>query len=169
MITTFFLWLGFMYSSPLPHAIYISVIDIQHEASKDHASLVIKVFTNDFEDALYNHSDQPDRPGKRLQISKADVCDSNKEIIDSYFEKHLKIHVNGTPMAYRFESCEINDDSIWLSFSMKCMTDWNDFSIRADYLMELFPTQTNVVNLSERGEKRFLKLTIDKKEGRVDF
>lgn len=170
MITTLFFWLGLMYLDTVqPHAIYISVIEIQHEASKDHASVVIKVFTNDFEDVLYNHSDKPDRPGKRLQLSKADVCDSNKEIINNYFEEHLQMSVNGKSAEFQFKSCEINDDSIWLTFSMSCMANWNNFMIKADYLMELFPTQTNVVNLKEGGEKRFLKLTVDEKEGRIDF
>lgn len=171
MIAYLFLWLGLMYLDTVqPHAIYISVIDIKHEESKEEASLVIKVFTNDFEDVLYNHSNLPDRQaGKRLQLSKADVCNSNKEIINTYFEKHLQMHVNGKSMVYRFESCEINDDSIWVTFSMTCAPDWDNFNIRADYFMELFPAQTNVVNLLEGGEKRFLKLTMDQKEDRIDF
>ncbi len=164
MIIYLFFWLGLMQlNSVQPHAVYISVIDIRHEVSSDQASFVIKVFTNDFEDALYNHSD------KRLQLSNADACDLNNAVISSYFEKHLQIQVNGKETVYRFAGCEINDDSIWLTFSMTCMANWNDFSIKADYLMELFPTQTNIVNLHESGEKRFLKLTLDEKEGRIDF
>ena len=164
MIAYLFLWVGLMYLDTLqPHAIYISVIDIKHEESKEEASLVIKVFTDDFEDVLHNHS------SKRLQLSKAEVCNSNKEIIYTYFEKHLQMHVNGKSMVYRFESCEINDDSIWVTFSMTCAPDWDNFNIRADYFMELFPTQTNVVNLLEGGEKRFLKLTMDQMEDRIDF
>ena len=164
MIAYLFYWLGLIYlNSAQPHAIYISVIDIQHDLSKDYASLVIKVFTDDFEDALYNHSD------KRLQMSKVGECDSNKEIIEPYFREHLQMQVNGKSVIYQFESCEINDDSIWLTFSMTCMRDWNDFRIKADYFMELFPAQTNVVNLHEGAEKRFLKLSMDSKEGRIDF
>lgn len=146
-----------------PHAIYISVIEINHLEADNEATLIVKVFSNDFEDALYNHSD------KRLQISKANECELNKEIIETYFRKHLQMQVNGKSLVYRFTSCDINDDSIWLTFSMTCMRDWNNFSIKADYFMELFPAQTNVVNLHEGGEKRFLKLSLDSKEGRIDF
>jgi len=160
MIHTF-LWVGIFqlmgYSNA--HAIYLSVLELKYQPNG--TEITVKVFSDDLNDALYNLTKERDNFG-------AD-CTKSKKSIMRYFSRYLKININGQPQNLRWAGCEINDDATWIRFLAANSGKFKKIEVKADYLMELFPTQTNVVNIQSGDKKRFLKLTIDQKEGSVDF
>jgi hypothetical protein len=128
------------------HAIYVSVLEVEQE------SIMVKVFANDLEDAIFNQSRQ------RPDLLSGN-CSQSKDLISNYFKNHLKIKINGEEQGYSYLSCEINDISLWLTFEFTSPPTWSEVEITADYLMELFPTQSNVVSISYHSEKRMFRLT----------
>lgn len=130
------------------HAIYISVLELNQTTK----TLTIKVFANDFSDVLFNLSNQ------RVNLLKED-CQQYQELIQQYFNSHLVIKVDGTILQPVLQSCEINDTSIWLHFAFSTADTWKKLELKADYLMELFPTQSNIVNLMYKEEKKMFRLT----------
>ncbi len=129
------------------HAIYISVVEIDASAK----SIKVKIFANDLSDAIFNHSQQ------RIDLL-ARPCTNNRSSIESYFEDHLQIAVDGKPLNFSLQSCEINDASIWLNFTFTSSDTWRKMEVNGDYLMELFPTQSNVVSVYYKGEKKMFRL-----------
>ena len=128
------------------HAIYVSVLEVEQ------GSIEVKVFANDLEDAIFNHAQQ------RLDLVSGD-CSKGKALITNYFRDHLAIKIEGKEQQYSYQSCEVNDISLWLTFEFSSPVTWGEVEITADYLMELFPTQSNVVSISYQGEKRIFRLT----------
>lgn len=128
------------------HAIYVSVLEVEGD------SIMVKVFANDLEDAIFNQSRQ--RPD--LLIGN---CNQSKILISNYFKKHLMFKIDGKEQSYRFISCEVNDISLWLTFEFTSPPTWHEVEITADYLMELFPTQSNVVSITYHSKKRMFRLT----------
>ena len=145
------------------HAIYISVIEIEHKGLGNNAIIMIKVFTDDFKDAILNAFKN------RIEFSKDKKCSDNKSVIEGYFDKHFKATINGKPLSISFNSCELNGDSVWLYFDMACPANWKDVSVSADFLMELFPKQSNIVSIYHGNDKRFLRLTLNSITQKVTF
>ena len=134
------------------HALYVSVLEIEKERSSEKATIMVKIFSDDLEDAIYNHAQQ------RLDLQGMN-CGQGKTYINNYFNDHLKLSVDGKDQSYSYLSCEVNDISLWLTFEFTTSTSWNEVEITADYLMELFPTQSNVVSITYHSEKRMFRLT----------
>lgn len=138
------------------HAIYISVVEIEHES--DGAALIsIKVFSDDISDAIFNHSQN------RLKFEPNAACSGHKNEITQYFDEHLKISINDKDVELLLRNCEINGESVWFNFKADSPNKWNELTIKDDHLMELFPTQTNIFNVTDGEHKKMFKLTTGNK------
>jgi len=134
------------------HAMYISVVEIEKAVSDNNGFIRVKVFTSDLEDAIFNFSQQ------RIDLSGGN-CKPNAALINDYFEAHLGIKISDEFIKYSLASCEENDLSIWLNFNFISNANWKTVEVKADYLMELFPTQSNIVNIKYEGVIRMFRLT----------
>lgn len=135
------------------HAIYLSMIEINHAAHATKASVKVKVFTNDIEDALTNEFEE------RRKLSEENSCELNKHQIEQYFRHHLSISVDKTLLNLSLQKCELLTDAIWFDFEVSCPEKWTSAAVKASFLMELFPTQSNVVSLIHNEKKQFANLT----------
>ena len=123
---------------------------------------MIKVFANDLEDAIFNQAQQ------RPDLLNGN-CNQSKILISNYFKKHLMFKIDGKEQGYRYLSCEVNDISLWLTFEFTSSSTWGEVEITADYLMELFPTQSNVVSITYHSEKRMFRLTKNSTSETINF
>ena len=114
-------------SSNDDHAIYVSVLEI------DSQQLKVKVFSDDLHDALRNDSSS----------------------IEEYFQKKIKLHINEQLIDFNLKEVSEEGESQWITFKMKTPAVWNSFYLQADYLMELFPDQTNVVKVMDESTRYF--------------
>lgn len=163
---SFFLLVGSISTLFVPkhdHAIYLSVVEVVHEKSTTVAQIKIKVFTNDMEDALFNESNQ------RMKLSEVTTFELYKPDIQAYFSNHFQISINNKKQALLLSRAELTGDAVWFYFNMSCTDSWKEVSIKADYLMELFPTQSNVISVEHESKKQFLRLTASKKSDTVKF
>ena len=162
-IFTFFIITNLIndYSRP-DHAIYVSVIEIEKPEDSNIAALRFKIFADDLEDAIYNQS------GIRVDLLKGD-CNNAQKLIENYLEEYFKLTINSTYVDREYISCELNDISLWLEFTMNTPGEWHEVEVHAGYLMELFPTQTNVVSITFNESKKLFRLTNDKTTETVKF
>ncbi len=144
------------------HAIYISVVEINRPLNTE-ASVKIKVFANDISDALFNYQ------RKRYKFSDDQECVEDSEAISGYFKDHLKITINNSLVSMVFERCEVNGESVWFSFKAVTPDNWQEFKVENDHLMELFPTQINIFNVSNGVQKKMFKLTSSQKSLTFNF
>ncbi len=145
-----------------PHAIYVSVIEIEQNSVDSNGIIRIKVFMNDLHDAIFNQT------AKHVDLEN-NSCNNNKELVTSYFKDHLSIKVNGSELDYSHLSCEINDISIWFEFTFSAVKQWRTLEIKADYLIELFPTQSNIVSIAYEEQKSMFRLTKGETQKTVSF
>lgn len=145
------------------HAIYLSVVEIDHSQLNETAEIRIKVFANDMEDAFRNEF------GDQINFSNPASCSSQKGKIESYFQKHFSCSIDGKKASLSLKQCEPNGDAIWFHFQSPCAKTWNLLEVKADYLMELFPTQSNVVSVYNGDDKRFVNLTKSNSSQQIKF
>jgi hypothetical protein len=134
------------------HAIYVSVLEVEHQTLTNSGSIKVKIFANDLEDAIYNSTKE------RIKLLESD-CSSKLDLVEDYFKNHLLLRINNKEIKYSIDTCEVNDISIWYTFNFGSMESWRTIELTADYLIELFPTQSNVVSIKVGDDKRMFRLT----------
>ncbi len=132
--------------SPVDHAVYISVMEFHN------SELRLKLFTDDLQNAIRNHSDA------YVAVSEESFCEKNRRHIESYFQKKIKLRINDQPISISYRSSRMEGDSYWITFSFQRIVDWKKFDLTANYFMELFPTQTNIVKIVGT-KQRFCKIS----------
>lgn len=136
------------------HAIYLSVIDIKVDSANQVADVSVKVFTDDLQDAVRNF-------GASVQASEEQFPAANVEIITKYFQEHLRISVNQELRPLTYVSARKENDAYFIDFAISIDVELKSVEVLADYFMELFPTQSNVVKMDMNSEKSFARLTKD--------
>lgn len=144
------------------HAIYISVTEIELQQS-DLSTVSIKIFSDDLKAAIQNFS------GKSSSESNATFINHNKEAVASYINKYFNLRLNNKNIALEYKDHTLEGDAYFLNFSFRVETLPSPLSIKAEYLMELFPTQQNVVKINFENEQRFLKFDSSTDTQSVNF
>lgn len=140
------------------HAIYISVVEVSYLQESEEVAITIKVFTDDLEDAIRNHS-------SRISLSN---CVEGREAIVNYLRKTFALSTSSKNIALSWVTCENTEDSIWIILKGTA-SEFVEVGVRANYFFELFPTQTHVISIRSDDQKQFIKLTKTKQEGSVTF
>ena len=144
------------------HAVYVSVLEISPDAELKQGKLMVKVFADDLEDAIFNFSKN------RLNLQKG-VCTLYTSEMELYLRQHIALSINQTSMVLTLRGCERMDMSLWLEFSFESPDIWRSIDIKADHLMELFPTQSNVISLTYQEQKRMFRLTNAKSSESIEL
>ena len=145
------------------HALYLSTVQIEHKVESDTASVQIKVFTDDLQSALRNAGEAS------AMIPAEELCQNSHVELSNYFDQHLKIKINGLKSTLSYKSCTLENDVFLLGFEIDCPKNWKEVQVVADYFMELFPTQTNVFQVSTGDTKRFFRVTKKQPQGNTKF
>ena len=66
-------------------------------------------------------------------------------VLQDYFLEHLSFKFNDSPTDISFKACSESLDTHILEGTLYCPQDLSSIEIRADFLMDLFPTQVNMV------------------------
>ena len=144
------------------HAIYISVIEVKQNGP-DTGLVSIKVFQDDFADALRNFTGKPIIGENGLE------CDANEEVINAYFSRYLSLTIDQQILSLELNTCETVGDSYWLDFSCKVPQDWPSIKVKATFFMELFPVQTNIISVTYQEQKKMVKTTKSDPEKIIRF
>lgn len=113
------------------HAIYLSTLKL--EVEEQAVRITIKVFEDDLRDALRAHH------GHLIDTTSSTF----HEEVKGYFDSHLSI---GKHMDLTIEGVSLIGDSYVVTAVDQQQLD-TSILIEADYFMELFPTQQNVLHL----------------------
>ncbi len=133
--------LGMINSSD--HAIYLSTLEINISETK--SDVVIKVFENDLRDALRAHFNR--RIDTTSQVFEIDV--------NAYLNAHLSIIFDNKKVTPFVSKVELVGESYQVFMLMEHVRPYQKIEINADYFMELFPTQQNVLHISNNGKKQY--------------
>ncbi len=139
--------LNFQITTP-NHDIYISTLKIESTLNTSETNILIKVFADDFRDALQNHF-----PTEQFKVND-ELC-QKQEQITQYFSNYFNCEINQKEQAILFESCTLENTMYHISFKLKTPSKWSSIQIKANYLMELFGKQSNIIQLNYRDKKLF--------------
>ncbi|MEZ4895401.1 MAG: DUF6702 family protein [Saprospiraceae bacterium] len=139
MWVIFWFALGPVFWTEWPHALYLGVIELSMMPNQWQAE--IKVFANDLEDAIRNEI------GHRIPLQKGELPDEAIKPITEYFQDHFICGTGSHESPLIWQGIHREGDAVWIRFNLQAPTRPGTVQIRADFLMELFPTQINVLKI----------------------
>jgi hypothetical protein len=134
------------------HALYLSVSEVKLQP-EGKSTIRIKVFSDDLQNAIRNYSSAYQHDGLQEFFEK------NERLIMQYFQEHLQMSINGKPVRYSYQEHSVEQDAHFITYRFSWEGEATKISMEADFFMELFPTQTNIIKVQQQDEQFYFKFT----------
>jgi len=148
----------------LPHPLYISVTEMEYNATEKALEISCKVFTEDLEKGLAKANE-----AKVDMYNPKDKSLLEKQIAD-YIRKHLLIKCDGKPLTLEFVGYELEEQSTWSYYQVsKLTTAPKKVEVHSSIFYELYDKQINIVHMSSGGNRKSTKLDYPATVAKVEF
>lgn len=134
------------------HPIYVSVIEIEHNAKAKTLEVSCKLFTDDFEKALratYKTSVDLINPKDRPTIDK---------LINEYVQKHFKVTANNKAVFLKYLGYEQVEEGIYSYYEAANISNVKDIIVVNNLLYEYHAEQMSLVHITVDGNRKSVKL-----------
>lgn len=135
------------------HPYYVSVTEIDYKEPDNEIQIAIKIFTDDFEQALKNMYQV-----KVDIINPVDKPGLNKKI-SGYILQHFSVRTDNRPLTLQFLGFEIEGEAAWCYFSAEQTGTVNNIKIFNNLLYEYKKEQINIMHSRVQGERKSARLT----------
>jgi hypothetical protein len=142
------------------HPIYVSVTEVEYNATEKSLEVSCKIFTNDFEKALSQHYKTPIDLLSGKNKAAMDV------IVSDYVRKNLSIEVDNKKTTLTFLGYEKIDEGIYCYLQAEGITTPKKIIITDKVLYDYKKEQVSVLHVTIGGERKSTKINnpIDKAE-----
>jgi len=134
------------------HPFYVSVTEINHNASEQTLEISVKIFTDDFENALKK---EYGKPVDLIKPSRKALADS---LVADYLKKNLRLKANGKVLQMEFLGYENEMEAVWSYFEIKNVPAPNALEINNTILYNFLNQQINMVHATVGNVRRSGKL-----------
>ncbi len=144
------------------HPLYVSVVNMDVNASDKHIVMSVKIFTDDLETVLHN------KYGIEGWIGTPNEHGDGRRLVREYVNERFSITVNrNEKLALSTDSIAIVEDATW--FYMKGISSQPIRFVEIDnrLLTDFFSKQTNLVIIGTGGEEKGYKL--DRKKHKIEL
>lgn len=89
--------------------------------------------------------------------------------VKRYVNDHFDVYVNGQNKALTFTGSQVNGESVWVYFEANGVSDISSLKIKNNLLLEAYPKQLNLVNISYKGAQKNMTFMRGKEVNEVAF
>ena len=145
------------------HPYYISVVEINHNATDKALEISCKIFTNDFETTLEkNYKVKVDLSNPK------DKAGADKWISD-YIKKHLSIKVDGKDVNLDYVGFEKDEEAVFSYFQVENVVGVKRVNVSNSLLHDFSDQQINIIHCSVGGKRQSTKLDYPNTEASFQF
>ena len=134
------------------HPFYMSVVEINHNASEKRLEISCKIFTNDFEKTLENNYKS------KIDLSSSKDKAAADRWINDYIKKHLFIKANSRDANFYYLGFEKEDDAIYSYFEVDSVSAVKKIDITNTLLHDFSNQQINIIHCMVGGKRQSSKL-----------
>jgi hypothetical protein len=145
------------------HPYYISVVEINHNATDKTLEISCKIFTNDFETILEkNYKTKVDlvNPTDKAAVDK---------LVKDYIQKHLAFKVDGKQVNFSYLGFEKEDEATYSYFQIDNVTSLKKLDITNSILHDFSDQQINIIHCTVGGKRQSTKLDYPKADASFQF
>lgn len=134
------------------HPFYLSVIDLKQSTQSKTLTIAVKLFTNDFEDALSKLNSY------RIDLINPKHKHQTDSIVKHYVVDRLSINANSKQNHLTYLGYEREEDVIWVYLESEKINSVKHLTITTSLLYELLPKQTIIIHADINDVKRSGKI-----------
>lgn len=89
--------------------------------------------------------------------------------VKKYINAHFDVYINGQNANLTFTGSQVNGESVWVYFETNNVSDISSLKIKNNIMLEAFPKQLNLVNISYKGAQKNMTFMRGKEVNEVAF
>ncbi len=151
MVNSLFQWLTMALFTAV-HPLYISIIDINHNAKDKALEVSVRIFTDDFENTLKKYT-----TAKVDLTHPADKSAADK-LISNYIVNRLQIKADGKATALHYVGFEQNQESIWVYFEVPDVVAVKKIEVTTNILYDYQEKEINIIHAKVNGNEKSFRL-----------
>jgi hypothetical protein len=136
--------------TPHPHKIHVSVTNLEFDQPKQLVEIVIRVFTDDLENALSQ------RAKREMKVDPA-TAGKDRQVIEqvmAYLRSNFELKNRaGRPVTLSWNGIEGQMDMFWIYVKGRMPGGLEGAQLRNKIFCELFDDQVNIVNAKHQGKQ----------------
>lgn len=135
------------------HPYYVSVTEMEYNAGKKEVEISGKIFIDDLEYALKQEF--------KTNVAILNEADKkkNKDLLNRFFQKHIKLTLDGKPVAFEFLGYQREEEAIWSFMVVKNIKPFKTVTVFNDLLYSFREDQVNIVHFKNKNERKSYRLT----------
>lgn len=134
------------------HPLYISIIDINHNAKDKALEVSVRIFTDDFEGALKKYSNTKVDLSHPVDKAAAD------KLVSNYILSKLQIKADSKPVNLHYLGFELNQESIWAYFEVTDISTVKKIETSTSILYDYQEKQINIIHAKVNGNEKSFRL-----------
>jgi hypothetical protein len=134
------------------HPFYISVVEINHNASDKTLEISCKIFANDFETTLEKNYKS------KVDLSNPKDKASTDKWINDYIKKHLSIKADNKEANFSYLGFEKEDEAIYSYFEVSNISSVKKIDVADSVLHDFSNQQINIIHCMVGGRRQSTKL-----------
>lgn len=167
MAPVFFKWLLIplmLLSRPVTnHPIYVSVVEIDHNAGNQSLEITCRIFTDDFEKTLRDEYKVP------VDLLKEGNAGAMNPLVSRYVLSHLKIAVNGKPVSLQYKGFEPIEEAIYSYYEVPGIASVQTVDVEDDILYTYKKEQMQIIHVTVNGERKSTRLINPERKAQLKF
>ncbi len=134
------------------HPLFISVTEIEHNATDKTLEISCKIFTDDFEKTLRATYKT------KVDLLNQSVHPAMDKLVSDYVQKHLLITVNGKLETLQYVGYEQIEEGIYSYYQLNNVPVVKTIKVMDNILYEYKPAQSSLVHITVAGKRQSNKL-----------
>jgi hypothetical protein len=137
----------------LLHPFYVSVTEINHNAAEKSLEISVRIFMDDFENALRER-----HPNKKVDLINPPAGGAMDSLIKNYLLEKMAFEVNGQKKKPAYIGFERVDESVWAYLEITGVSELKTLKIHNPVLYEYKQEQINMVHVIKGKDRQSRKL-----------
>lgn len=147
----------------LVHPFFVSMTDLNYNATSKSLEVSVRIFTDDFEKALQKSCNC------KVQLNKGAEKATTEKLISTYLLQHLQLKVDGKAVKWQLAGYQQEEGSTWSYFEVTNLTSPHSIELLNTLLYEYSDEQINMVHLKANGKDQTDKLEFPERKFRFDL
>jgi hypothetical protein len=145
------------------HPLHVTVTEIELDEKDNRLEIMMRIFPDDLEQTLRKKLSQPE-----LDIL-APKNATTDQLLENYLKDNFKIQLDGKPQKTSYLGHEKEDDAFILYIEVSNVKKMSTIQVTNSVMTEVFDDQSNIVNVTVRGNVKSLRLTPDTSTDKLTF
>jgi hypothetical protein len=143
------------------HPIFVSVIEIEHNAAEKTVEISCKIFVDDFEKTLRK------KYNTKVDLLDAKLKSEMNRIVNDYIQKHFSVTIGGKKVNLQFLGFEIQEEGVISFFEVKNIAKVENIELVNNLLYEFNAQQMGIIHIMVNGIRKSSRL--DNPNEKVSF